>query len=209
MSVEELVPDYLKARHRAGLAGYRDTGHGRYIDSDTVLDLPAVRKTGEEIYIELTLSPIEPVREAAAGERFVLAIVRDATERKRTEEEVRRLNADLEDRVAERTAQLRAAVAKTRESEERYRAVIEQSAEGLYLLDARTRGSSRPTLAAEDARLLRRRARGMELYDLIELPREEVDATLRRTLERGYRPFGERKYLRKDGGLVDLEIGAI
>jgi PAS domain S-box-containing protein len=89
MSVEELVPDYLKARHRAGMAGYRDTGHGRYIDSNTALDLPAVRKTGEEIRIELTLSPIEPVDEAANEGRFVLAIVRDATERKRAEEGLR------------------------------------------------------------------------------------------------------------------------
>src|SRR4028119_1394536 len=96
MSVEELVPDYLKGRHRAGLAGYRDTGHGRYIDSDTVLDLPAVRKTGEEIHVELTLSPIEPVDGAAAEGRFVLAIVRDATERIRAEEQVRRLNEELE-----------------------------------------------------------------------------------------------------------------
>ena len=88
MSVEELVPDYLKVRHRAGLAGYRDTGRGRYIDSDTVLDLPAVRKTGEEIHVELTLSPIEPVREAAAKGRFVLAIVRDSDDRKRAEEEL-------------------------------------------------------------------------------------------------------------------------
>ena len=69
MSVEELIPDYLKARHRAGMAGYRDTGRGRYIDSDTVLNLPAVRKTGEEIRIELTLRPIEPVDGAAAEER--------------------------------------------------------------------------------------------------------------------------------------------
>lgn len=48
----------------------------------------------------------------------------------------------------------------------------------------------------------------MEFYDLIELPRDEVDATLRRTLELGYRPIGERKYRRKDGTLVDVEIGA-
>ena len=33
-SVEELVPNYLKARHRAGLARYCDTGLGRYIDSN-------------------------------------------------------------------------------------------------------------------------------------------------------------------------------
>ena len=48
----------------------------------------------------------------------------------------------------------------------------------------------------------------MELYDLIDLPREEVDATLRRTLEQGYRPIGERRYLRKDGTPVEVEIGA-
>ena len=108
MSVEELVPDYLRARHRAGMAGYRDTGHGRYIDSNTVLDLPAVRKGGEEIRIELTLSPIEPVdgRTAIEG-RFVLAIVRDATARKRAEE-------------------------KLRESEERYRLVARATNEAIW-----------------------------------------------------------------------------
>ena len=89
MSVEELVPDYLKARHRAGIAGYRETGHGNYIDSDTMLDLPAVCKTGEEIRVEMTLSSIEPVRETAAEGRFVLAILRDATDRKQAEEKLR------------------------------------------------------------------------------------------------------------------------
>ena len=29
MGVEDLVPDRLRARHRAGMAGYRDTGRGR------------------------------------------------------------------------------------------------------------------------------------------------------------------------------------
>ena len=457
MSVVDLVPDYPRAHHQGGMAGYRDTGHRSYIDSDTVLDLPAVHKNGEEICVELTLSLIEPVREAAAKGRFVLTIVRDATdrkraekklreseeryrmvaqatnetiwdsdlladrqtwdgafeamfgyppreetnrvwweervhpedrervllaidevlrgtgevwsdeyrfrrvdgtyatvvdrayvvrdvrgepvrvigsmmdvterrraeeatrnseaelrallaamsdvilvldiegrylkiaptnpfllykpsdelvgktlhevmpeeqadvflghirraletqhpvdteyslriggeevwfagtvspmqedsviyvardisERKRAEEEVRRLNKDLEDRVAERTAQLQSTLVELRESEERYRAVIEQSAEGLYLLDANTKRviETNPSLQ----RMLGysgEELRGMELYDLIELPREEVDATLRRTLERGYRPVGERKYRRKNGKLVDVEIGA-
>ena len=43
MNVEELVPGQLKARHRAGMAGYRQAGRGRYIDSLAVLDLPALR----------------------------------------------------------------------------------------------------------------------------------------------------------------------
>jgi PAS domain S-box-containing protein len=89
MNVEELVPDHLKARHRAGMAGYRKSGHGSYIDSNTVLDLPAVSKTGKEIRVELTLSPIEPVAGAAVEGRLVLAIVRDATNRNQAEEKLR------------------------------------------------------------------------------------------------------------------------
>ncbi|MDP9478859.1 MAG: EAL domain-containing protein [Actinomycetota bacterium] len=119
LSVEEIVPERLKERHRAGLSRYRDTGHGSYIDSHhAVLDLPAVRKGGEEIRVELSLSPIEPLPEAGAEGRFVLAIIRDVTERKRKEKEIERLREDLEERVTERTAQLEAALARLRKGEE-------------------------------------------------------------------------------------------
>src|SRR4051812_21320292 len=139
LRIEALVPEHLKARHHRGMAHYRDTGHGPYIDSNTVLDLPALCKTGEQIRIELTLSPIEPIRNSAdegplegPEGRFVLAIVRDVTDRKQAQEQVRWLNEDLERRVEERTTQLEAAAAKLenseqtlRESEERYRLLVE------------------------------------------------------------------------------------
>jgi len=89
LRVEALVPAYLRAQHRTGLVRYRETGHGPYIDSRTVLELPALRKTGEEIRIEMTLSPISPVQDSGCEGRFVLAIIRDVTERKRTEEALR------------------------------------------------------------------------------------------------------------------------
>jgi PAS domain S-box-containing protein len=84
LSVEALVPERLLTRHRKGLSRYRETGYGPYIDSGRLLELPAVRKGGEEISIEMSLSLITPVREPGeADRRFVLAIVRDVTERKR------------------------------------------------------------------------------------------------------------------------------
>jgi PAS domain S-box-containing protein len=89
LRVEALVPEYLKDQHRAGIARYAQTGRGPYIDSHTPLELPALRKDGEQIYIELSLSPIRSVDKTDGKGRFVLAIVRDITERKRAEEELR------------------------------------------------------------------------------------------------------------------------
>ncbi|MDQ3966020.1 MAG: PAS domain S-box protein, partial [Actinomycetota bacterium] len=132
LRVEALVPEHLKDQHRAGIARYAETGHGPYIDSPRLLELPALRKGGEEIYIELSLSPIGLVGDADGNERYVLAIVRDITKRKRAEEEVRQLTGDLENRVAERTEQLEERERRLRESEERYRSFIEQTTEGIW-----------------------------------------------------------------------------
>ena len=98
LRVEALVPEPLKAAHRAGIARYAKTGRGPYVDSSEVLDLPAVRKDGEEIRVELSLSPISPVHDADGGEgQFVLAIIRDVTERKRAEDELSRYAAEVAD----------------------------------------------------------------------------------------------------------------
>lgn len=84
MRVEDLVPERFKDQHRAGMNRYHKTGRGTYIDANELLDLPAVAKSGKEIRVELSLSPI-----GLAGESdgtYVLAIVRDITERNRAEE---------------------------------------------------------------------------------------------------------------------------
>ncbi|HEV2743712.1 MAG TPA: diguanylate cyclase, partial [Rubrobacter sp.] len=89
MSVEALIPSHLRAQHREGLARYRMTGHGPYVDSRALLDLPAVRKDGARIRIEMSLSPIEPTDILGlAGQRFVLAVVRDVTERRELEDQL-------------------------------------------------------------------------------------------------------------------------
>jgi PAS domain S-box-containing protein len=143
LRVEALIPERLKAQHRAGITRYRTTGHGYYIDSDEPLDLPALRKTGEEIRIEMTLSPISPVHDDSKDGPFVLAVIRDVTERKRAQEELRRLNEDLENRIAERTKRLEALLAerkqseeRLRHSEERFRSLVQNASDIISILEA-------------------------------------------------------------------------
>ena len=133
MRVEALVPEPLKDAHRAGIARYAQTGHGNYIDSDAPLDLPAVRKNGEGIDVEMSLSRLGPAHGEDEGEpELVLAIIRDVTERKRAEQEIRQINRNLESRVEARTSQLEAIIAELqtnqqelRQSEERFRILVE------------------------------------------------------------------------------------
>jgi len=90
LRVEVLVPEYLNAAHRAGIARYAETGHGSYVDSHRPLELPALTKSGEEIHVELSLNPIRDIPDLD-DRRFVLAIIRDITKHKQAEEKIRQL----------------------------------------------------------------------------------------------------------------------
>ncbi len=113
-SIELLVPEHLRETHRMGLERYHRTGHGQLIDRRTPVELPAVRKSGEECWIELSLNPVE---EADSGGRYVLAVIRDTTTRHQAEAE-RRERARAEALAAERTA------------------ILDQIAEGVIIADA-------------------------------------------------------------------------
>jgi len=74
----------------------------RVINFDTV----RLRKDGGTIDVSVTVSAIRDSSGAIVG---ASKVARDITQRKRAEEEIRRLNVELEQRVVERTAQLEAA----------------------------------------------------------------------------------------------------
>ncbi len=93
LPLDVLVPASLRADHLSGVARYRDTGHGMIVDGRAPVEVPALRKDGREILVELTLSPID-----WDGQRspYVVAIIRDVTERARTEAALEDLTDKLE-----------------------------------------------------------------------------------------------------------------
>jgi PAS domain S-box-containing protein len=100
--VEMLLPERVRNAHVHHRASYEIAPRTRAMGPG--LDLLGRRKDGSEVPVEISLSPLE-----TDGELRVTSIIRDVTDRKRAEEEIKQLNQDLERRVVERTAELEAA----------------------------------------------------------------------------------------------------
>ena len=100
---ETIIPPKYRADHERGLRRFLQTGEAPLFNKR--IEMTAQFRDGREFPVELSITPIE-TRGSIAFNGFV----RDITERKLAEIEIRGLNAKLEQRVSERTAQLESAV---------------------------------------------------------------------------------------------------
>src|SRR5215208_3278997 len=98
---------------------------------------------------------------------------------------------------------------KLRESEELYRNVVEQASENIFLIDPYTKqilqanASLHHSLGFEAEELRR-----LTLYDIVAHKNETIDRNIQRVLDEGRYFIGERRYRRKDGSLIDVEVSA-
>jgi PAS domain S-box-containing protein len=122
------------------------------------------------------------------GQAYVVGIIRDITERKQAEEEVRKLNAELERRVAERTAELVEAIARQeaeiaertraedalRESEQFLNSIVDNIPDMIFVKDAEHLRFVRLNKAAEELiGLSKEMMLGKTVHDFF--PKEEAD----------------------------------
>lgn len=80
-----IIPEAFRQLHDAGIEQYLTTGHGPALN--TLLELDAVKRDGSLFSIELTVLPIKQ-----GTDEFFCAFIRDITDRKRSEIEIRNSN---------------------------------------------------------------------------------------------------------------------
>jgi PAS domain S-box-containing protein len=140
-----------------------------------------VRKDGSEFWAS---GFVRPIRDDAGNLRGFAKVARDITELKRAEEALR-------------------------QSERIYRSVVEQAEENIFLVDIETKRILEANAAFYDSLgYAPEELEEMTLYDIVAHERESIDRNVQRIVHEEQRSIGERKYRRKDGSLIDVEVSA-
>jgi len=120
--IEVLVPNKYSHTHEKHRDGYNKNPHSRSMGKG--LDLFGKRKDGKEFPIEISLSHYK-----TNDEMFIIAFIIDRTERKEAEERIKRVNAELELKVEERTKILKETLRQLEASKDELSAALEKEKE--------------------------------------------------------------------------------
>jgi PAS domain S-box-containing protein len=119
LKIEELIPSRYKEKHISHREQYSESPHPRSMGKN--MDLFARRKDNSEFSVEISLSPFKD----ATG-RYVIAFIIDISERKLHEENIKKLNHNLENKVKERTKVLQEALHELESSKEKLSKALEK-----------------------------------------------------------------------------------
>jgi PAS domain S-box-containing protein len=187
MDVAGLVPPEI-ASHLSKTVRETTIEKGVYVESESL------RKDGRRIPVEVSSTLVE-----IGGEQQVVAILRDISERKRAEAELKRYRDHLEELVSQRTAELV-------ESENRLRKIFEFTKDAMFIekptgeiLDVNKAGCTMLGYTKEE----------LLTKDVAGLVPPELAGTLAKTIRQRTVQEGvyiETRDMRKDGMQVPVEV---
>jgi len=120
--IEILVPNKFAHSHQKHRDNYNHNPHPRSMGKG--LDLYGKKKNGIEFPVEISLSHYK-----TNDEMFIIAFIIDRTERKEAEERIKRVNAELELKVEERTKILKETLHQLEASKDELSAALEKEKE--------------------------------------------------------------------------------
>lgn len=183
----EQLKDYQESLKQQGF--YRD----EYVVRD---------KEGKELTILASFNLIE----SADKTKGYVAVHRDISIRKILEAQLRTFNKNLSRMVEERTLEMKEALAKVRQSEEKYRSLIAQAGDAIALFDHKMRildvNQSATTLLGYSAKELV----SLSLKDILPAVEFRTDPLNFDILEKGESTIKPRKMIRKNGEIVETEV---
>lgn len=190
---EYLIPEEYRKAHQNGMKHFLATSEGPVINK--VIEVVALRKNQPPIDVELNISPAK-----IKDDYLFIAFLRDITERKKSQLAIIELNNTLENKVRERTLELKL-------SEIKYRNLFESSPLPKWVLEL-------PSLKFIDVNEAAIKHYGYSREEFLSMtaveirPDEEKELfkNLSRTKEQDKIVSRVWKHLKKDGSLIFVEI---
>lgn len=119
VKIEQLIPNRYKEKHISHREHYSESPHPRSMGKN--MDLFARKKDNSEFSVEISLSPFKDTTGS-----YVIAFIIDISERKLHEENIKKLNHNLENKVKERTKVLQEALHELESSKEKLSKALEK-----------------------------------------------------------------------------------
>lgn len=185
--IEVLVPKGSRGDHQSHRKKYNAHPTARSMGSAMKLD--GVRKDNSEFPVQVSLNPFE----SSAGKKYVVALISDVTERRENEKNLIKLRESLEQKVKERTKELR-------ESERLYKSIARNFPNGVISIFDKSykylfaEGQGLYELGIETSDLI-----GLDYLDRIDvrarqLVKEELDEVFKGEFKNFEVEVGERTY---------------
>ncbi|WP_107040354.1 sensor histidine kinase [Brumimicrobium mesophilum] len=185
--IEVLVPRKVRDGHQNHRDNYNEHPTSRSMGSSLKLD--GLRKDNSEFPVQISLNPFQ----SSSGKRYVVALVSDVTERRENEQKLFKLRESLEQKVKDRTRELR-------ESERLYKSIARNFPNGVISIFDKSfkylfaEGQGLYELGIETSDLI-----GLDYLDRIdERARKQVKLELDEVFKGEFKSFevkvGERTY---------------